>query len=215
MTRMQNVKHLNYTIVLLFFTLFIFGAPVKMRGDDVPGISPARADYLRALLLAEEGSKPEALRLLAESLRLQPEGNPCSALAFELLTELRADTGLRLRGHTGGIVYAAYSPDGSKIVTASEDHTARIWDARTGLQIGPALKHDDDVNMAEFSPDGTLVVTASEDNTARVWEVKSGKPVGDPIREEHEIGFARFSPDGKLIGTGADEGHSGVWDTQT
>ena len=60
--------------------------------------------------------------------------------------------------------------------TASEDDTARIWDARTGLQLGPALQHGGEVAMAEFSPDGTRVVTASEDKTARVWEVRSGKP---------------------------------------
>ncbi len=184
--------------------------------EPSPGIGRARADYLEAIALADEGSKPEALALLAESLRLQPEDNPAGALAFELLVELRTNSGLVLRGHRGNVLNAAYSPDGGKIVTASEDHTARIWDARTGQQIGPALQHGDDVRMAEFSPDGTRVVTASDDHTAQVWEVATGQPVGQPMRgNEHEVRFARFSPDGTLVGTGTEEGLAQDWDAAT
>src|SRR6266404_2395925 len=122
----------------------------------------AHLDFLHALNLAQEGSKPEALRVLAESLRLKPQGNPASALIFELLTELRTNSRLLLRGHKDAVLYAAYSSDGAKIVTASADHTARIWDARTGRQLA-SLRHGDDVLMAEFSPDGAYVVTGSED----------------------------------------------------
>ncbi len=185
-------------------------------GQTPVGISWARADYLKALTLAEEGSRPEALGLLAESLRLQPENNPAAPLTFELLTEGRTNSRFVLRGHRGTVLYAAYSPDGSKIVTASEDHTARLWDARTGQPLGPVLEHGDDVRMAEFSPDGTKVVTASGDQTARIWDVATGQPVGKPMRgSDHEVRFARFSPDGKLIGTGAEEGVARVWDAAT
>src|SRR5258708_2817874 len=139
-------------------------------------------DFLHALNLAQEGSKPEALRVLAESLRLKPQGNPASALAFELLTELRTNSRLLLRGHKDAVLYAAYSSDGARIVTASADHTARLWDARTGRQLTAPLQHHDDVLMAEFSPDGAFVVTASEDHTARVWDVHTGSPIGVPMQ---------------------------------
>src|SRR5258706_16295522 len=43
----------------------------------------AYVDFLTAEILAADGSKPEALRRLAESLRLQPQGNPASDLVFE------------------------------------------------------------------------------------------------------------------------------------
>ena len=35
---------------------------------------------------------------------------------------------------------AAFSPDGKRIVTASADKTARLWDADTGKPIGEPLK---------------------------------------------------------------------------
>ena len=67
---------------------------------------------------------------------------------------------------------AAFSPDGKRIVTASMDKTARLWDAATGQPIGEPLKgHDGAVWSAAFSPDGKRIVTASEDKTARIWDV--------------------------------------------
>jgi WD40 repeat protein len=191
-------------------------APAK---PGAPEAAQARADFLQAMTLGEEGSKPEALRLLAESLRLQPEANPASSLAFELLMEQRANSSLHLRGHTDGILFAAFSPDGTKVVTASSDHTARIWDATTGKLLTPPLRHDDAVLMAEFSPDGTRVVTASEDQTAKVWDVKTGRSIGQPMQEAKEafdaMDFARFSPDGTLVATGSDNGRGRVWDAKT
>jgi dipeptidyl aminopeptidase/acylaminoacyl peptidase len=66
---------------------------------------------------------------------------------------------------------AAFSPDGQRIVTASADKTARIWDAATGKPIGELRGHDSAVRSAAFSPDGKRIVTASFDKTARIWDV--------------------------------------------
>src|SRR5207249_1825675 len=68
--------------------------------------------------------------------------------------------------HGGDVSSAVFSPDGKRVVTASEDQTARVWDAATGKAISPPLKHDDKVRHASFSPDGQRVVTASYDQTA-------------------------------------------------
>jgi WD40 repeat protein len=64
---------------------------------------------------------------------------------------------------------AAFSPDGTRVVTASADHTARVWRSDgTGAPV--VLRHDGEVMTAAFSPDGTRVVTASWDGRARMWE---------------------------------------------
>src|SRR5262249_27905045 len=73
-----------------------------------------------------------------------------------------------------GLKDAAFSPDGTRIVTASDDHTARLWDSDTGIEI-ITLRHGGAVNSAAFSPDGKRVVTVSEDRTARVWDVLTGR----------------------------------------
>jgi WD40 repeat protein len=67
---------------------------------------------------------------------------------------------------------ALFSLDGSRVVTASADNTARIWDASSAKQIAVLRGHEGPVGSAVFSPDGSRIVTASQDNTARIWDVR-------------------------------------------
>src|SRR6185437_14995280 len=68
---------------------------------------------------------------------------------------------------------AALSPDGTRIVTASRDKTARIWDAVTGREIAALRGHQDHVTGAAFRFDGSRIVTSSDDGTARIWNVST------------------------------------------
>ncbi len=61
------------------------------------------------------------------------------------------------------------------MVTASEDNTARVWDAATGKELAVLRGHEDRSTSAQFSPDGERVVTASDDSTARVWDAATGR----------------------------------------
>ena len=75
-----------------------------------------------------------------------------------------------LDGHQGWVNNASFSPDGARIVTASNDNTARVWDVNSGELIQELDGHQDAVRNASFSPNGARIVTASDDNTARVWD---------------------------------------------
>ena len=55
---------------------------------------------------------------------------------------------------------AAFSPDGARILTASADNTAKLWDAASGKLIA-SFAHHAEVNGAAFSPDGARILTAS------------------------------------------------------
>jgi serine/threonine protein kinase len=83
---------------------------------------------------------------------------------------------LTLKGHTGRVRSASFSPDGTRIVTASEDQTARLWDVKTGTATLTLKGHASGVQSASFSPDGTRIVTASY-TTAKVWDARPVIPV--------------------------------------
>ena len=124
---------------------------------------------------------------------------------------------LILEGHEGRVWSAAFSPDGKRIVTASDDKTARLWDAGTGKQIGEPLEgHMGHVSSAAFSPDGKRIVTASADGTARLWDAETGKQIGQPLRgHTARVLSAAFSPDGERIVTASADNTARLWDAGT
>ena len=81
---------------------------------------------------------------------------------------------LTLKGHGSGVQTASFSSDGSRVVTASEDGTARLWDVKTGASLLALKGHTGRVQTASFSPDSSRVVTTSYDDTAWLWGAKTG-----------------------------------------
>jgi WD40 repeat protein len=108
---------------------------------------------------------------------------------------------------------AAFSPDGKRVVTGSDDYTARIWDAETAKEIAVLRAHEGGVSSTAFSPDGERIVTGSYDRTARVWDAASAKEVAI-LREQDAVLSAAFSPDGKRIVT-ASPATVRIWDVAT
>ena len=125
-------------------------------------------------------------------------------------------------GHTNKVNTAKFSPDGTEIVTASNDNTAKIWDASTGTLLINLRRHKDVVSTAQFSPacagdptGGSKVVTASWDDTARIWDSKTGDLLKKLIGHNKKIFTAEFSPDGKKIVTASADSTAIIWDVST
>jgi dipeptidyl aminopeptidase/acylaminoacyl peptidase len=114
--------------------------------------------------------------------------------------------------HNNTVNSARFSPDGKRVVTASMDNTARLWDGASGEAIGEPMKHKATVWTAGFSPDGRWVVTASDDKTALLWDAASSKPICEPMKHEHGVNSARFSPDGHWVVTVSGDNTARLWD---
>ena len=122
---------------------------------------------------------------------------------------------LALLGHTDFVSGAVFSPDGSRVVTASYDNTARLWDAKTGVALATLSGHTDRVNSAVFSPDGSRVVTASADNTARLWDARTGAALATLSGHTAAVMSAMFSPDGSRVATASRDKTARLWDART
>ncbi|KAF5341498.1 hypothetical protein D9757_014952 [Collybiopsis confluens] len=111
----------------------------------------------------------------------------------------------------------AFSPDGTRIVSGSDDETVRIWDATTGMQVGESLQgHDYSVTSVAFSPDGTRIVSGSLDTTVRIWDATTGIQVGESLQgHDDSVTSVAFSPDGTRIVSGSDDKTVRIWDATT
>ena len=141
-----------------------------------------------------------------------PVSSPLIALK-EILYDIKERN--QLKGHTGRVISARYSPDGKRILTASydkNDKTARIWDTQ-GKELAVLKGHTSTVNSAIFSEDGKRILTASYDNTARIWDTQGNQIA---VLKGHTFGVnsARYSPDGKRILTASRDDTARIWDTQ-
>jgi WD40 repeat protein len=117
--------------------------------------------------------------------------------------------------HDKKIHTVRFSADGSRIVTASADGTARVWNATNGQPVTASLVHSGEVVTAQFSPDGRMVVTASEDHTARLWDALNGRPLTEPLAHRDHVRWAEFSPNGDKVATASTDDTACLWDART
>jgi hypothetical protein len=209
------------------------------------GVAGAMALLAIVALLGQHGAQVQAHRALQAQSRLLTEaaaerlgrgdvagaegiilevlanlGDPTvasAAPAVNVFQEARAaDTQIAvLSGHEEFVESAAYSPDGRRIVTASNDKTARIWDAATGAQLAVLSGHDGFVRSAAYSPDGRRIVTASDDKTARIWDAATGAQLAVLSGHGGTVASAAYSPDGRRIVTASYDKTARIWDAAT
>ena len=117
--------------------------------------------------------------------------------------------------HERSVSTAAFSPDGARVVTASDDKTARVWDATTGAPIGEPLQHDDYRPKRDVQPrrraGGDRVLGQDRAGVG----CGTGTPIGNPLQHEGLVNSATFSPDGALVVTASGDKTARVWDAAT
>jgi len=119
----------------------------------------------------------------------------------------------RFSGHSGWVRSGALSPDGTKVLTGSEDATAKLWNVADGTLIR-TFGNGGNVLSVSFSPspDGVKVLTGSTDRTAKVWDASSGTLLLTLSGHTDALDSAAFSSDGTMILTGSWDQTAKLWD---
>ena len=106
----------------------------------------------------------------------------------------------------------AFSPDGKRVLTGSEDKTAKLWDAETGQEIRTFRfgGHTGRVLSVAFSPDGKHIATDGSLG-AFLWDAETGALLRTFLGHSDLVTSVAFSPDGKRILTGSGYGTAQIW----
>ncbi len=140
--------------------------------------------------------------------RRRPQGTAVLAPGSTLFT---------YRGHTNAVESVAWSPDGKRIASGSDDNTLQVWDATDGKHV-LTKRGSVAVNTVAWSPDGKRIASKNADNTIQIWDATTGDHIHTYYLGQFTSGKAvnavALSPDEKRIAIGTDTIVQ-VWDAPT
>ncbi|MCP4697986.1 MAG: PKD domain-containing protein [Gammaproteobacteria bacterium] len=126
---------------------------------------------------------------------------------------------LTLSGHADAVHAAAFSPDGTRIVSGSRDNTLKLWDAATGAELKTLgynrYHYPSYLSDMALSLDGTRLVSGYSDGYMELWDTATGMKLPAPRGHTTHIETTAFSPDGARIVSGSSDGTLKLWDTVT
>lgn len=147
---------------------------------------------------------PHATRFVAGSA-------DASARLYPVSSAAEKDDAIALKGHTGPVLGAAWSPDAELVVTASADRSLKVWASADGRLLRSFAHHTEAVHTVVFRPgtDSSALAqcaSGSDDETVRIWQPKIGRMVRI-IRGHGGATFAlAYTPDGSALFSAGKEG---------
>jgi WD40 repeat protein len=116
-----------------------------------------------------------------------------------------------LEEHTWTVLCLAWTADGEKLISGSDDNSIRTWNTTTWQQIAVWTGQPGSVYGIAISPNGRILASASWD-TARLWNLENGQPIGPPLQLTYGVDCVSFLTDGKQLATGCRDNNAYTWD---
>jgi WD40 repeat protein len=119
-------------------------------------------------------------------------------------------------GHQGTVSWASFGPDGRTVLTASSDHTVRLWEI---VKLVPLSVQRDKFPQIDpeqaFDPDRQRVIRISTEGTAQVWDTRTNRALTPVLTHGSAVLAVAFSADGRWVATASDDNSARVWEANT
>ncbi len=117
--------------------------------------------------------------------------------------------------HQARVGAVAWSPNGQRIASASDDHLVLICDAQKGKTVLTYDGHSDAVLTLAWSPDGKYIASGGADKTVQVWNATTGKLITTYTGHSKQVNAVSWSNASNMIASGSDDGTVQVWNALT
>jgi WD40 repeat protein len=144
--------------------------------------------------------------------------NPLSGEAIQHRSPLQWQLVSTLKGHTGSIDSLAFSPDGQKLVSGSDDRTVNLWGLATNNRLYSFFGARDSILAVSFSPNGNDISASSADRTITSWKVaekqllRSFVDLKSGTSHDNLINSIAYSPNGQTLASGSADRTIRLWD---
>jgi WD40 repeat protein/transcriptional regulator with XRE-family HTH domain len=133
-------------------------------------------------------------------------------LPWHLLPDVKNRILIRtLHGHTRPVTDCAISPDGTWIVSASEEGTLRLWDVHSGALRFILERHAAPVTCCAITPGGNRIISASSDGTIKIWNAYTGSELLSFHGHDNAVTRCEVSPDGAWFVSASQDGTLKLW----
>ncbi|KAK4166239.1 HET-R [Cladorrhinum sp. PSN259] len=117
-----------------------------------------------------------------------------------------------LEGHSDWVFSVAFSPDGQRLASGSDDKTVKIWDPASGQCLQTLEGRRYWVRSVTFSPDGQRLASGSGDKTVKIWDPVSGQCLQTLEGHSDSVRSVAFSPDSQRLASSSNDKTVKIWD---